>query len=377
MNSYFSDFFQNKPAIDKTMYLIKVRYKGKEQFQVWHKYDGKQTSEGDGELVYYEYIKSFISYYDWRGGKFKFMDRFETHYPNTVNEQVYLNMNIRLLKMGATEPPVNALGMLFRGKKLEFVNISGLILKGRILFSSLGNLSFHNCAVDNLSCSELEMPTLKFHYSSIRNIQIRNSNISHWLFYNCNTTGNIIDSKLEIIRIWGGQFIPTFTNSEIDKVFVNHKEYVADDNFEKTYRTLAKSAKDAGNKILHQDLKIKEFNFIRDKTKGYQKLFMTIDRIYWGYGQKPKRLIFVMALTILFFGVIYSFFPNNFSDNELANKNYFEILYNTEYYSVVTFTTLGYGDLSPKGIIKGFAAIEALFGAITLGFLVAGLTKND
>lgn len=41
------------------------------------------------------------------------------------------------------------------------------------------------------------------------------------------------------------------------------------------------------------------------------------------------------------------------------------------YFSIVTFTTLGYGDYTPSGYIKLFAASEALLGYIYLGFLVA------
>jgi len=104
---------------------------------------------------------------------------------------------------------------------------------------------------------------------------------------------------------------------------------------------------------------------------------MTINRFYWRYGQKPFRLIYVSLIVIFSLGIFYSFFPDSFSDNTLACQSYLTILFNTCYFSVVTFTTLGYGDLSPIGAMKALAALEALFGAITLGFLVVGLTKNS
>jgi voltage-gated potassium channel Kch len=103
----------------------------------------------------------------------------------------------------------------------------------------------------------------------------------------------------------------------------------------------------------------------------------SLDKIYWEYGQKPKRLIYVAIITILLFGFLYSLFPTDFSNGAFSNKPYLETLYDTQYFSAVTFTTLGYGDISPKGLLKCFAASEALFGAITLGFLVAGLAKSD
>ena len=45
------------------------------------------------------------------------------------------------------------------------------------------------------------------------------------------------------------------------------------------------------------------------------------------------------------------------------------------YFSTVTFTTLGYGDLSPIGWIRLITSLEAFFGILSMGFLVAGFSK--
>ena len=45
------------------------------------------------------------------------------------------------------------------------------------------------------------------------------------------------------------------------------------------------------------------------------------------------------------------------------------------YYSVVTFTTLGYGDFYPQGIGRALAGMQALTGYIILG-LLASVTAN-
>jgi Ion channel len=381
LSGYFSDFIENKPlSKDKKLHLIRVSYKGKITLQSWHKYNGETSIEGDGEPVLYEFIKEYISYYDWKllkGERFNFINTFHRYDPNTEDESVYLNHNIKLLKMGGIEPPTNSVGILLRGKKLEFINASGLDLKGTICFGSMGNLSFEHCAVDNLKCSELDMPLLDFQNCSIRNLQIRNSYVRQWLFVSCNTTGNIIDSKLEYIRIYGGQFNPAFTNSDIGEIEVQHEGVVYDYDFDKTYRSLAKCARESGKNELYRKLKIKEYDFIRSKSKNLEKVLKTIDKIYWQYGQNPKRLIYITIITIILFGFLYSFFPENFKNREFIEKPYWQILYNTQYYSVVTFTTLGYGDIIPTGIVKSIAAIEALFGAITMGFLVAGLARTE
>jgi hypothetical protein len=179
LNGYLSDFFENKPlSDDKIRHLIEVSYKGKVSLQSWHEYSGQTSSRGDGEDVIYRFVMKYISYYDWKllkGEKFNFIDSFESSRANTDNEQVYLNYSTRLLKMGGIIPPINAFGVLLRGKKLEFVNASGLHMQDTIYFGEEGNLSFEHSVVDNLKVNELDIPHLDFMNCSLRNLQIRNS----------------------------------------------------------------------------------------------------------------------------------------------------------------------------------------------------------
>ncbi|WP_429223157.1 ion channel, partial [Aeromonas veronii] len=46
------------------------------------------------------------------------------------------------------------------------------------------------------------------------------------------------------------------------------------------------------------------------------------------------------------------------------------------YYSVVTFTTLGYGDFTPVGLSRIFAAFEAFTGSFTLALFVVVFVKK-
>ena len=46
------------------------------------------------------------------------------------------------------------------------------------------------------------------------------------------------------------------------------------------------------------------------------------------------------------------------------------------YFSVVTFTTLGYGDLVPVGPSRIIAAIEAFAGSFTLALFVVVFVKK-
>ncbi|WP_148883394.1 potassium channel family protein [Thermococcus aciditolerans] len=51
-------------------------------------------------------------------------------------------------------------------------------------------------------------------------------------------------------------------------------------------------------------------------------------------------------------------------------------LLNALYYSLVTFTTLGYGDMHPTGWLKALSAIEALTGAVFMALIVAVIARK-
>ncbi len=53
----------------------------------------------------------------------------------------------------------------------------------------------------------------------------------------------------------------------------------------------------------------------------------------------------------------------------------FKSIYDGIHFSYTTFTTLGYGDLSPVGICRVFTAVESLLGYLVLGLVVGILTN--
>ena len=56
--------------------------------------------------------------------------------------------------------------------------------------------------------------------------------------------------------------------------------------------------------------------------------------------------------------------------------SYIGTLLNTLYYSLVTFTTLGYGDMHPTGWLKALSALEALTGAVFMALIVAVIARK-
>lgn len=101
-----------------------------------------------------------------------------------------------------------------------------------------------------------------------------------------------------------------------------------------------------------------------------------------GYGEKPERLVLFSVSFIVFFSLFY--FLLGIEDSGVTVRYQSgQPLYNnlvswleTLYFSVVTFTTLGYGDLNPVGLSRLFAAIEAFIGSFTLALFVVVFVKK-
>ena len=93
-----------------------------------------------------------------------------------------------------------------------------------------------------------------------------------------------------------------------------------------------------------------------------------------GYGEKPLRTV-LSALTIIFlFAVFYATMNavnDRGGDDDMEFSEYL-------YFSVVTFTTLGYGDYSPKQewYLQMAATVEAFLGAFTMALFVFVFTRK-
>jgi hypothetical protein len=98
-----------------------------------------------------------------------------------------------------------------------------------------------------------------------------------------------------------------------------------------------------------------------------------IDAMLWGYGERPGR-VFAFALTLIgVFAIVYFV-----GHDRLANFPNSARALNALYFSVVTFTTLGYGDILPADNgMKLVCALEAITGAFTMGMVVAGFANRS
>lgn len=85
---------------------------------------------------------------------------------------------------------------------------------------------------------------------------------------------------------------------------------------------------------------------------------------------KPLRVVFAALLTIILFAALYRYAPLCFKDG--AMKSFSDALY----FSGVSFTTLGYGDILPLGFARALAVSEGLLGIVLSSALVVSIVRR-
>ena len=119
-------------------------------------------------------------------------------------------------------------------------------------------------------------------------------------------------------------------------------------------------------KMLRQPKKL--WLLLRSKVQWAASLF---EELLWGYGERPMRVVIFMMLAVAIYAGVYHLLPWPTCKN--APTGWLDDFY----FSAVTFTTLGYGDILPgTDALKLICASEALVGGLSLGLIVAGFSNR-
>jgi len=97
-------------------------------------------------------------------------------------------------------------------------------------------------------------------------------------------------------------------------------------------------------------------------------------RLLFGYGERPVRVLVAGALIIVLCAFFYSY-PGSLAYRDgLDGQSFLQGLY----FSTITFTTLGYGDLYPaaNGLSRFVAMAEAVAGGCLMALFVVCLAKR-
>lgn len=108
------------------------------------------------------------------------------------------------------------------------------------------------------------------------------------------------------------------------------------------------------------------------------RMFHTYNKFLFrngAFGEKPYFIVLLWFKVILLYAVIYLLTDipfNTIKDASFSENGVVDYLY----FSMVTFTTLGYGDLKPLGYMRLVASSEAIVGAILMAYFVVAWARK-
>lgn len=342
--------------------------------------------------------------------------------------RAYLLKGFAVLKLGQFELPN---GINISSRNLDFADLDYLTISGdfhgsyatTISFSSCRNLSlikgmlhhvtFTRCVLWQLRCSDFRMQDFVFKSSEVDNLEIRNCSINGLAFENSRVTSPIIERteierfEYNLCRSWLGytgeadvcrRFRTAFQNmgkrAEASKFYYRERCLERKGLWSPYQQYLSEFPRKKYNGRLCQLIRYwkeghfgnqKSLELLLDMLLFYLKVWLTpkylkkalrykiqyfaslFEYFVWGYGERPSRVVVVASFAMLLFSSFYYFHGPTKSN-----------ILDSVYFSVVTFTTLGYGDIHPTdGYMKIACGFEALIGGLSIGLLIGGFANKS
>lgn len=311
---------------------------------------------------------------------------------------------IQVLKLGGTT--IDGWWKL-NYRNLDFTDLDYLTVEGKDSFGRSHQIFYTTC--QNILAKGVEADFTEFYQCEFRNLQIVNSRLNGLQFFDCDifkaTFENSSIANLIIVKGSANSF--SFNRVEVENIIyeppkrewhcgITHTYETISDNY-KRFRILYQSnglRQEASESYYKERLyetkshlsKAKSVtSLLRFRRQPIKHIFLSFGSIInyfsqalsgfisysiWGFGERPFRIFAMSFLTLLLYATIYFY-----SDISKVDHNFL----NSLYLSIVTFTTLGFGDITPvdSNTYKLIVASEALIGAFSLGLLVAGYANKS
>lgn len=303
---------------------------------------------------------------------------------------------------------------IFRNCKFNNIKFNNCCFLGTsFLNCNFKNISFENCFFSNLSGdisifnNKTNFKNCYFKSCYMENSVFQNVNFYSVSFIHTNLKNSIFseihmdkvyitDSDCRSLKILG----PDINEFKFDdNLLTKFDEYTfidkikVDKNYKKTYEIASKvymefASKFEANRLMNN---CGEYYYLskcmeNKSLSGISKIKSSIFWILCGYGERPTYALITSLEIILIFAIIYMITGISIGgyiiDYRLALEyglpmpDLISDFMQSLYFSIVTFTTVGYGDITPIGSSIVLSGIEMLLGATMIGVWTATLARK-
>ena len=306
--------------------------------------------------------------------------------------QAYKKRLEKLVEKGTSFKEVDLSGVDLSNMDLARVDFCGANLSRANLFgASLFDADLKNAELLGADLSNADLTSANLEHADLTRASLQGARLWHSNLENANLIEanlnrcDLWNAKLFNVRLWRtelSQAISLSKNNFLHKPTAFFAAYRINErgvfSAEDSYRDLKKYFLSTGR---YNDASWASY---REKTMERLMLKKKKDLAYLpslamdflcGYGEKPYQIIFSSFFLILSYGLLYktlnAVLYTPFAKYAMSFSDYL-------YYSVITFTTVGYGDFIPKSSIlfRAIASSEAFIGTFMIGLFVFTLARK-
>jgi len=241
----------------------------------------------------------------------------------------------------------------------------------------MNNCDFYRANFHNSHCFKLDLSG-----SSLMKADFSGANLHCANLTGCNLLGtNFEGAKLEHV-IWGDKALQEYQGEKAKSIDEKIDYY---QQAEEIYRNLRLVSEKQGLFEVAGTFFQREMTMRRKQMPriSVRRAVSKIVDLFCGYGEQPIRVVTFTWAVILSFSMLFFFSGLQYAGQPIEFDLSQGLVHNVEafvscgYFSIVTFTTLGYGDITPVGAISRIlASAEALFGSFTLALFVVVFVKK-
>ena len=260
------------------------------------------------------------------------------------------------------------------------------------IISYFKNCVFNNCIFNksnlkNAIFDETHIIMIKFILSSLKNVIFNKCNIKNIIFTDCDLKSmKTIEANIDALSFEDEYLSKVDENTFIYKFKINNKD-------DKTYEKISKSYKSISSVFEKNRL----FNYAGEyfylykcaeqkHLKGVEKIKSYIFYYICGYGERPTfalitslEIVFIFAILYMFFGLCINERIIHYDLNilfYLSRKIIYLDMIDCFYFSLATFTSVGYGDIFPIGYSILLSCLEMILGVTMMGVWTATLARK-
>lgn len=247
--------------------------------------------------------------------------------------------------------------------------------------------TFKNCNLKNIIIKDSRIKNSKFIDCILEDDIYKNLDIDNIQVSDCDCRGfKIIDSYIENLKFEDEKITKLDEYSFIDTIRLDNKYRKSYEEASKVYNIIAKKMYE--NKLIDY---ASEYYYLskcveNKSLTGSDKLKSTIYWLLCGYGERPTYALITSIEIIFAFAIFYMFTGLNMGGvdvsylgiflGEFPNRNMIMDFMSSLYFSTVTFTTVGYGDITPVGVSTLLSGIEMFLGLTMVGIWTATLARK-